>query len=97
MERMDFAIDAMRSLWKRLLDLLACIDLAVPTWDSSLPYVELLQTYAKMRAEGIYDITPYATQTLILHINCTLPADQRICMPRRVRIGYFPVGIICTN
>lgn len=50
-ERMDSAIDAVKSLRQRLLDLLACTDPALPTRDSSLPYVELSRTYAKMRAE----------------------------------------------
>ena len=50
-ETMDSAIDAVKPLRQRLLDLLACTDPAVPTRDSSLPYAELSRTYAKMRVE----------------------------------------------
>lgn len=39
-------------LKKWMLDLLTCLDPALPTKDSFLPYSELSRTYAKMRSEA---------------------------------------------
>ncbi|KAH9321118.1 hypothetical protein KI387_015757, partial [Taxus chinensis] len=94
MERMACAIDAVKPLRQRLLDLLAATDPSMPTRDSSLPYAELSRTYSKMRAEAAAVIRIAGTSGCFQSVfPAGIPAADELSIDAAVDLGTrFPVS-----
>eukprot|EP01018_Ginkgo_biloba_P007683 Gb_19667 [translate_table: standard] len=87
-ERMVCAIDAVKPLRQRLLDLLACGDPAMPTQDSSLPYAELSRTYAKMRGEAAALIRIADTSGFFKNVfSCGIPPIDELTLDAAIDLS----------